>query len=557
VNNQQRLVEAYFKKLIKASPNQSIKRDKTNKNNNKKIITRLIRKGNKVRTRGNIQDIISLLYHQKTRQSFSALANPVFACFFLDEKKMEQFRRLGIIDPVIRVIEQERFEEPTEIQEKAIPYVTAGKDVIAQSATGSGKTLAFGAGIIQHCEKGRGLQALVITPTRELAEQNTRALNIFSRYKPLSIISVYGGVSISNQIEALRTADVVVGTPGRILDHVDRGTINLHHIKVLVLDEADRMLDMGFIDDVHRIIKQCPDKRQTLLFSATMYEEITRLARRYMISPVKLVAESYVDPSKLKQVYYDVPDGRKFSLLVHLLKNERAGLVMVFCNTRINTDFVARNLKRCGIDATAIHGGFSQSKRNRTMDNFNNERVYVLVCTDVAARGLDIKGVSHVYNYDIPKNSKDYIHRIGRTARAGHEGKAVNILASRDHDNFRAVQSDRSLEITSEPLPEFERVPLDLRESGRGFRGGRGAPRRGARPGQSRFGQRRPGQGGFGQGRPGQARNGQSSSGQNRFGQNRPGQARPGSRPRYGQGQRQDHYGKRNLEHGSQQGQRN
>ena len=431
------------------------------------------------------------------------------------KNKMEQFRKLGIIEPVIRVIEEQRFEAPTEIQEKAIPSVIAGRDVIAQSATGSGKTLVFGSGIIQNCEKGSGLQALIITPTRELAEQNTKALRMFSRHKPLRITSVYGGVSINNQIDELRTADVVSGTPGRILDHVGRGTINLNHIKILVLDEADRMLDMGFIEDVQEIISNCPQKRQTLLFSATIYEDIVRLARKYMNNPVNLVAESYVDPSKLKQVFYDAPDSKKFSLLVHLLKNERAGLVMVFCNTRRNTDFVAKNLRKLGVEAMAIHGGFSQAKRNRTMDDFNSEKMYVLVCTDVAARGLDIKGVSHVYNYDIPKSSKDYIHRIGRTARAGHEGKAISILASRDHENFRAVQSDRSLEITCEALPEFERVQIDTGQQRRGFQGGRGGQGRGGRPGQSRFGQ------------------------------NRPGQSRQGFRSRPGQG---GHYGSRNME---------
>ncbi len=437
---------------------------------------------------------------------------------------MEQFRKLGIIEPVIRVIEEQRFEAPTEIQEKAIPSVIAGRDVIAQSATGSGKTLVFGSGIIQSCEKGSGLQALIITPTRELAEQNTKALRMFARHKPLRITSVYGGVSINNQIDELRTADVVSGTPGRILDHVGRGTINLSHIKILVLDEADRMLDMGFIEDVQEIISHCPQKRQTLLFSATIYEEIVRLARKYMNNPVNLVAESYVDPSKLKQVFYDTPDSKKFSLLVHLLKNERAGLVMVFCNTRRNTDFVAKNLRKLGVEAMAIHGGFSQAKRNRTMDDFNSEKMYVLVCTDVAARGLDIKGVSHVYNYDIPKSSKDYIHRIGRTARAGHKGKAISILASRDHENFRAVQSDRSLEITCEPLPEFERVQIDTGQQRRGFQGGRGGQGRGGRPGQSRFGQ------------------------------NRTGQSRSDSRPQHSQGQ--GHYGNRNRENRSSQGQR-
>jgi len=452
---------------------------------------------------------------------------------------MDQFRKLGIIEPVIRVIEEERFKAPTEIQIKTIPYVIAGKDVIAQSATGSGKTLVFGAGIIQHCERGRGIQALIVTPTRELAEQITRALNLFSKYKPLSIISVYGGVSINNQIEELISADIVVGTPGRLLDHVGRRTIDLRHVKILVLDEADRMLDMGFIEDVQEIIHQCPQKRQTLLFSATMYEEITHLARRYMNSPIKLVAESYVDPSKLKQVYYDVPDNMKFSLLVHLLKNEKAGLVMVFCNTRANTDFVAKNIRRLGIDSMAIHGGFTQARRNRTMDQFNNERVTVLVCTDVAARGLDIKGVSHVYNYDIPKNSKDYIHRIGRTARAGHEGKAVNILASRDHDNFRSVQSDSSLNIEKEELPSFERVQISWKQSSRGgFRDNRGF--KGARV-----------YGRSGRGEQGRERTSREGSG-------RESQTRGGFRPKQQSGDRRhSHYGHRNMENRGQTQRRN
>ncbi|MBN2459441.1 DEAD/DEAH box helicase [Candidatus Woesearchaeota archaeon] len=429
----------------------------------------------------------------------------------------------------MKAIEEQRFTAPTEIQVKSIPYVTAGRDVIAQSATGSGKTLAFGAGIIKSCERGRGLQALIVTPTRELAEQITRAMISFSRHKPLKIISVYGGVSINPQIEGLPTADVVVGTPGRILDHVDRNTINLRNIKILVLDEADRMLDMGFIDDVQKIIRECPRQRQTLLFSATMYEEIIHLAKRYLNSPVNLVAESYVDASKLKQIYYDVPDNMKFSLLVHLLKNERSGLVMVFCNTRINTDFVAKNLRKNGIEAMAIHGGFSQAKRNRAMDSFNSEKVYVLVCTDVAARGLDIKGVSHVYNYDIPKNSKDYIHRVGRTARAGHEGKAVSILASRDHDNFRQVQGDSSLNIECEPLPTFERVQLNfgLRREPRGGRG------RDGRQGGGRYGGRG---------------DGQSRGGPRRFHHDSQGQSRSGFRPRDGQSQGRSHYGNRNRD---------
>jgi ATP-dependent RNA helicase DeaD len=349
---------------------------------------------------------------------------------------MESFKNLGIGEPVLKSINDSRFERPSEIQEKSIPLILAGKDVIAGSATGSGKTLAFAAGILQSSERGKGIQALVLTPTRELAEQVAKALTKFSKYRPLGIIAVYGGVGIAPQITGLRTADVVVGTPGRILDHIGRNTIKLGNVKTLVLDEADRMFDMGFKEDVEKIIRKCPQDRQTLLFSATISKEVVRLARNHMKKPHEVSVESYVDPKKLVQTYYNVGDELKFSLLVHLLKHENSRLVMVFCNTKRNTDKVAKNLRFSGIDALAIHGGLTQGKRNNVMKLFHSGKSCVLVCTDVAARGLDIRGVSHVYNYDIPRESKQYIHRIGRTARAGAEGKAINILSRNDYDNL-------------------------------------------------------------------------------------------------------------------------
>lgn len=376
---------------------------------------------------------------------------------------MENFKKLGLIEPILKVIEEEGFGKPTEIQEKSIPLVLSGKDVIAGSATGSGKTLAFGSGIITNTESGKGIQSLVLTPTRELAQQVSNALVMFSKHKPLRIACIYGGVGIEPQIHKLRTADTVVGTPGRILDHIGRSTIRLAEVKTLVLDEADRMLDMGFIDDVERIISKCPRKRQTLLFSATITNEVARLSQKYMDNPISVSAETYVDPKKLTQFYYDVDDKEKFSTLVHLLKHEESGLVMVFCNTRQNTDFVANNLKLNGIEALAIHGGFSQDKRNRTMGDFHSKNVYVLVCTDVAARGLDIKGVSHVYNYDIPSDSKDYIHRIGRTARAGKEGKVINILTRRDWESFTRTIRDNGLDIDKLEKPHMNRANIGWR----------------------------------------------------------------------------------------------
>lgn len=377
---------------------------------------------------------------------------------------MEYFRELGIIEPILKSIEEEKFERPTEIQERSIPLILAGLDVIAEAATGSGKTLAFAAGIIQKSKKGTGIQALVLTPTRELAQQVATALTDFTKYKPLKVVAIFGGMSINPQIAQLRTADVVIGTPGRILDHIGRRTLDLSTVTTLVLDEADRMLDMGFIDDVERIIRECPRTRQTLLFSATISREVAHLARRYMKEPINVSAEAYVDPTKLTQFYYDVPDNLKFSLLVHLLSHEKAGLVMVFCNTRENTDFVANNLKAAGIDALAIHGGLTQERRNRVMDQFHSRNVYILVCTDVAARGLDIPDVSYIYNYDIPKYSKDYIHRIGRTARAGKEGIAINILSSSDYDSFRRVMRNNEVTITEERMPEVKKVRIGWKE---------------------------------------------------------------------------------------------
>ncbi len=373
---------------------------------------------------------------------------------------MEAFKKLKLSQSLLKAIERVGFTEPSEIQDKTIPLTLEGKDILGSSATGSGKTLAFGACIIEKTKRGAGIQALILTPTRELTQQVSKNLKEFSSFHNLLISEIYGGVSIGPQIHSLNRADIVVGTPGRILDHLERRTLRLDKIKFLVLDEADRMLDMGFIRDVERIIHQCPRERQTLLFSATISQDIKKLASKYMKNPVHIQVESYVDPSKLHQIYYDVPSHMKFSLLANLLKKERKGLIMVFCNTRRNTDFLAENLKRHNINALVIHGGLSQYKRNEIIKISHSDKSTILVGTDIVARGMDIKDVSHVYNYDMARNSTEYIHRIGRTARAGKEGIAVSLVSQQDHDNFRNVRSDHSLDITKEILPQIEILPV-------------------------------------------------------------------------------------------------
>jgi len=372
---------------------------------------------------------------------------------------MNKFEKFGLGQDIVKAIIGMGFTEPTQIQEETIPLIAKGKDVVGESATGSGKTLAFGCGIVQGCKAGKGIQALVLTPTRELAEQVTGELKKLSYHKKLKLVSVYGGIAIGPQIHSLTKSEIVVATPGRLLDHLERGTINLSKVKVLVMDEADRMFDMGFIDDVQKIISACPKERHTLFFSATITERVKDLAKRHMKDFTIVSAKVYVDPSKLKQVYYDVTKNIKLGLLIHLLKEERDGLVMVFCNTRMTTDFVAKNLKANGIHAIPIHGGLTQNKRTNTLKMFNGAKVAVLVCTDVAARGLHIDNVSHIYNYDLPKDSKDYVHRIGRTARAGEKGMAVNLLSNLDHDNFGRIQREyRNFTIEKKDTPQVERI---------------------------------------------------------------------------------------------------
>jgi len=370
-----------------------------------------------------------------------------------------KFNELNINTKLIDKTRELGFEELTTIQEKCLPEILNGKDVVGQAETGSGKTVAFCLPILNTITRGNGIQVLVLTPTRELCVQVMDVFKEFGKQLKIKTISVYGGVSISNQIKNLRTADIVCGTPGRILDHLRRRTIDFRPVNFLVLDEMDKMFEMGFVKDVEKIISYVPKDRQTMMFSATVSNDVQWIMKKHLKNPLIVKTQSQVDTTKLKQVYYEInQQNSKFSLLVHLLRNSTPGLAIVFCGTRRESDIVAKNLKHQGVNALAIHGGMSQHSRMTSLEALKNQNIDVLVATDVAARGLDIKNVSHVYNYDVPPTAKEYVHRIGRTARAGENGDAVTLLTERDHDNFRRVQGNDDLKIEKADLPNFKKV---------------------------------------------------------------------------------------------------
>lgn len=393
-----------------------------------------------------------------------------------------RFEDLGLKNRIMENVRSMGFVRLTEIQERSIGKILQGRDVVGQAETGSGKTVAFALPVLQKIEPGKGIQALVLTPTRELCLQVTDVFRDLGKGMNIRAESVYGGVSIENQISKLPHTEVVVGTPGRILDHLGRKTINLSHVRFLILDEMDRMFDMGFIDDVEEIIRHVPKNRQTLMFSATVHGPLEHIIKRHLNNPEFIFTKPLVDAAKLKQVYYEIMNQNlKFSLLVHLLRHNTRGLSLVFCATREESDIVAANLKRQGLNASAIHGGMSQNSREKSIDSLKSQKSDILVATDVAARGLDIKNVTYVYNYDVPKTAKEYIHRIGRTARAGEMGEAITLLTHRDHDNLRRVLRESELDIESVPMPHIRRIPFD-RNLGESFQRRRWSGRGNRRP---------------------------------------------------------------------------
>jgi len=379
------------------------------------------------------------------------------------------FESLNVKQELVRGLSEIGVKEPTEIQEKTIPLIKEGKDVIGISKTGSGKTIAFGVPILENIQHGHGVQYLIVAPVRELAVQISHELRKFGKYVKFSVATVYGGVSINPQIEAIARADIIVSTPGRLLDHLENYDLKLDNIKCVVLDEADKMVEMGFIEDIRKILNETPNNRQVLLFGATISNEIDELKQEYMHNPKTAQAESHVEEEYLEQYYYDVKQFEKFSLLVHLLKKEQKDLAIVFCSARSTVEMVTKNLRDNGIKADMIHGKLSQNRRLKVIENFHKGRPNILVASAVAARGLDIKDVSHIFNYDLSQDAQEYIHRVGRTARAGKTGKAITLLSERDHDVFREILSRYPVKVEQLPLEDFEKLRFN---AGRRFGGG-------------------------------------------------------------------------------------
>ena len=369
------------------------------------------------------------------------------------------FRELGISERMLSVLAALRFEEPTPIQEQAIPPLLDGRDVVGQAQTGTGKTVAFGIPAIELCDPSMGeAQAIVLVPTRELAAQVGTVLEFFARAAGLEATVLMGGRRLKDDFANLeRGPQIVVGTPGRIIDHLDRRTLNLSWVRLAVLDEADRMLDIGFEPDMRRILRRCPSERQTALFSATIPTPIKTLIWRYMQEPQEIqIAPEIATAEGIAQRYYEVANRDKPRAVEELLP-ELDGRTLVFCNMKVTVDRLVERLRRAGIDADAIHGDRDQSKRDRVMGNFRAGDLQFLVATDVAARGLDIPDVNHVVNYDLPQTAEDYVHRVGRTGRAGKSGSAVSFVGEWDFE-----QLDKILATVGE---ELQRAELELYRS--------------------------------------------------------------------------------------------
>jgi ATP-dependent RNA helicase RhlE len=369
------------------------------------------------------------------------------------------FAELGLTGPILQAVQDAGYAEPTPIQRQAIPLILKGRDVMGLAQTGTGKTAAFTLPIIERLVGGpRRTRVLILTPTRELCVQVEGSFRKYAKHAPLSVASVYGGVPLEPQENALRRGvDVVVATPGRLIDHLERQNVTFDDLEVLVLDEADRMLDMGFAPQISRVVSDIPPYRQTLLFSATMPPEVEALARKYLRKPLVVqVGRRSAAASTVKHFVFPVPRDRKSALLADLLRRENMDSVLVFTRTKHGADRVVRHLEREGIHSSAMHADKSQAQRMRALEDFKSGRVRVLVATDIAQRGLDISGITHVINYDVPQQADDYVHRIGRTGRAANDGDAFTFMAPDEIAMVRTIERVIGQEIPRISVPGFD-----------------------------------------------------------------------------------------------------
>ncbi len=378
---------------------------------------------------------------------------------------MNTFAELNLSPPILQAINSMGFEEPTPIQSETIPIALRGQDLIGRAQTGTGKTAAYGIPLVHGCDPGiEAIQGLVITPTRELTIQVAEELNRIGQFKQVKSLPIYGGQEMERQIRALRKRpDIIVGTPGRLLDHLRRKTIRLQQVKLVVLDEADEMLNMGFIEDIEAIWQQIPDDRQNLMFSATIPIHIKNLAAKFMTNPEIIhIAPREVTVASIEQEYIETPEKKKLDILCRLLDIQNPELSIVFGRTRRRVDEIAEALSERGYSVEGIHGDLSQNRRDAIMKKFRSGEIEVLVATDVAARGLDISGVSHIYNFDIPQDPESYVHRIGRTGRAGERGLAITMVTPREIAHLRSIEQLTRQQIKRKPVPTVKEALAGL-----------------------------------------------------------------------------------------------
>lgn len=377
-------------------------------------------------------------------------------------EKLQKFAELGLSETMLKALQKKGFEEPTPIQAQIIPLaLTSDRDLVGQAQTGTGKTGAFGIPIIERLkEKSRHVQVIILTPTRELAIQVSEELNSLKGKKKLRVIPIYGGQSIHLQLSQLKKGvDIVVGTPGRVQDHIQRGTLNLSEISYAVLDEADEMLNMGFLEDVKAILTVTNPERKTLLFSATMPREILAVAKRHMkkYDLVRVAAEQQTT-ELTDQIYFEVAQRDKFEALCRIIDIENEFYGIIFCRTKVDVDKISAHLLDRGYDAEALHGDISQSQRVKILNKFKKRKITVLVATDVAARGIDVQDLTHVINYAIPQNPDAYVHRIGRTGRAGKQGTAITFITPEEYRKLMYIKKAAKTDIRRQKLPKIDDV---------------------------------------------------------------------------------------------------